>query len=158
MVINEMTEEECGEFLASASHGRLGCSLDNQPYVVPIYFAYDADYAYVLSTFGQKTEWMRTNPKVCLEVDEIANQSQWMSVIATGRYQELPEPQYTVERERAKTLLARRYRWWLSALAERQLKLGSESISPLFFRIHIDSMTGLRAEGESVESGITAPQ
>ena len=86
MVINEMTETESGAFLANASLGRLGCSLDNQPYVVPIYFVYEPDYIYVLSTFGQKTEWMRRNPNVCLEVDEITNQSQWMSVIAKGRY------------------------------------------------------------------------
>jgi hypothetical protein len=97
MVITEMTQKECGAFLASASLGRLGCSFDNQPYVVPIYFVYEPDYIYVLSTFGQKTEWMRANPKVCLEVDEITNQSQWMSVIASGRYQELPEPQYTAD-------------------------------------------------------------
>ena len=41
MVINEMNEKECSGFLASASLGRLGCSLDNEPYVVPIYFAYE---------------------------------------------------------------------------------------------------------------------
>jgi nitroimidazol reductase NimA-like FMN-containing flavoprotein (pyridoxamine 5'-phosphate oxidase superfamily) len=96
---------------------------------------------------------MRANPKVCLEVDEITNQSQWMSVIATGRYQELPEPQYTAEREHARRLLGKRYRWWQNALGERQLRLGEDLITPLFFRIHIDSMTGLRAIGESAESG-----
>ena len=157
MVINEMTKEECGAFLAKASLGRLGCSLDNQPYVVPIYFVYEPDYIYVLSTFGQKTEWMRANPKVCLEVDEIANQSQWISVIADGRYQELSEPQYTAERDHARTLLEKRCRWWQNALGERQLRLGDHSITPLFFRIHIDSLTGLRAIGESAESG-KAPQ
>lgn len=153
MVINEMTREECGTFLAKASLGRLGCSFDNQPYVVPIYFVYEPDYIYVLSTFGQKTEWMRVNPKVCLEVDEIASQSQWISVIAGGGYQELSEPQYTAERDHARALLEKRCRWWQNALGERQLRLGDHSITPLFFRIHIDSMTGLRAIGESAESG-----
>jgi nitroimidazol reductase NimA-like FMN-containing flavoprotein (pyridoxamine 5'-phosphate oxidase superfamily) len=126
MVINEMTANECGALLARASLGRLGCSLDNQPYVVPIRFAYEADDIYALSTLGQKIEWMRANPKVCLEVDEIENQSQWMSVIATGLYH-----------------------WWQDALAERQLKLGDDSVAPLFFRIHIDSISGLRAVDES---------
>jgi len=36
MTVNEMTKEECEAFLAGASLGRLGCSLDNQPYVLPI--------------------------------------------------------------------------------------------------------------------------
>jgi nitroimidazol reductase NimA-like FMN-containing flavoprotein (pyridoxamine 5'-phosphate oxidase superfamily) len=145
MVINEITKEECGAFLTSASLGRLGCSLDNQPYVVPIYFVYEPGYIYALSTFGQKTEWMRANPKVCLEVDEITNQAQWISVIANGHYQELPEPQYTAEREHARRLLGKRYQWWQSAFAERQLRLGDDLITPLFFRILIDSVTGLRA-------------
>ena len=153
MVITQMTEEECRAFLASASLGRLGCSRDNQPYVVPIYFAYEPDFVYVLSTFGQKTEWMRANPKVCLEVDEITNQSQWMSVIAIGRYQELPEPQFTAEREHARTLLGKRYLWWQNALGERQLRSGDHAIAPLFFRIHVDSITGLRAIGGSAEPG-----
>ena len=157
MVITQMTEEECRALLARTSLGRLGCSRDNQPYVVPIYFAYEPDSIYVLSTFGQKTEWMRANPKVCLEVDEIANESQWMSVIAGGRYQELPEPQYTAEREHARRLLEKRSRWWQNALGERQLRLGDHAIAPLFFRIHVDSVTGLRAIGGSAESG-KAPQ
>ena len=149
MVINEMSKDECGAFLASASLGRLGCSLDNQPYVVPIYFVYEPDNIYVFSTFGQKTEWMRANPKVCLQADEITNQSQWRSVIANGRYQELSAPQYTTEREHARTLLEERFRWWQNALAERQLRLGSDLITSLFFRIHVDSMTGLLAISES---------
>ena len=157
MVITQMTEEECRAFLASSSLGRLGCSLDSQPYVVPIYFAYEPDFIYVLSTLGQKNEWMRANPKVCLEVDEIANQSQWVSVITTGRYQELPEPQFTAEREHARTLLGKRELWWQNALGERQLRLGDHAIAPLFFRIHVDSITGLRATGGPAESG-KAPQ
>jgi nitroimidazol reductase NimA-like FMN-containing flavoprotein (pyridoxamine 5'-phosphate oxidase superfamily) len=157
MVINEMTEKECGAFLAGASLGRLGCSLENQPYVVPIYFAYEPGYIYVLSTFGQKTEWMRANPKACVEVEEITNESQWTSVIANGRYQELPEPQYTAEREHARKLLAKRHQWGQNALGERQLRLGDDLITPLFFRICVDSMTGLRAVADSVESG-KAPQ
>ncbi len=104
MVINKMSEKECAALLARASLGRLGCSLDNQPYVVPISFAYEPNYIYVLSTFGQKIEWMRANPKVCVEVEEVASESEWVSVIANGRYQELPEPEYTAEREHARKL------------------------------------------------------
>jgi hypothetical protein len=65
MVINEMTEKDCRDILARSLIGRLGCSHDNQPYVLPICLAYGRDYFYVFSTFGQKIEWMRANPKVC---------------------------------------------------------------------------------------------
>ncbi|MGD0963888.1 MAG: pyridoxamine 5'-phosphate oxidase family protein [Candidatus Acidiferrales bacterium] len=149
MTVCEMTQEECGEFLANASVGRLGCALDNQPYVLPIYFAHEAEYIYVFSTFGQKAKWMRENPKVCVQVDEISSPSQWMSVIATGHYQELPEPEFTAERDHARRLLGKRYQWWLNALAERQLRLGDDAATPLFFRIHVALITGLRAIGSS---------
>jgi uncharacterized protein len=138
-----MTQDACRSALARASIGRPVCSLENQPYVVPICFAYETDYIYVFSTFGQKIKWMRVNPKVCIEVDELASQSQWVSVIANGVYQELHEPLYEVERAHARELLAKRSRWWLNALTERRTRSRDDFISPLFFRIHIDSVTGL---------------
>jgi uncharacterized protein len=148
MFVDEMTEKECRDLVARSSIGRLGCSHDGQPYVVPIYFAYDSDFFYVLSTIGQKIEWMRANPKVCIAIDEIASESQWASVILNGHYQELPEPQFTDERAHARKLLGERYLWWQNALGERQLKSGKELITPTFFRIRVGSMTGLRAIAE----------
>lgn len=148
MVVNEMSEKECRGLLSRTSIGRLGCSQADQPYVVTIYFAFEPDYFYVLSTLGQKIEWMRANPKVCIEIDEIAGESQWASVIVNGEFQELVEPQYTDERAHARKLLEKRYLWWQNALGERQLKSGQDLIAPTFFRIRINSMTGLRAVAE----------
>ena len=107
MEINEMTGEECSAFLERASRGRLGCSYENQPYVVPIHFAHEDTYLYGFSTFGQKVKWMRANPKVCGQTDKIENQGEWISVIVYGEYEELPEPQYTAERKHASSLLAK---------------------------------------------------
>jgi nitroimidazol reductase NimA-like FMN-containing flavoprotein (pyridoxamine 5'-phosphate oxidase superfamily) len=148
-MIFEMTERECRDLLGRTSLGRLACSQDNQPYVIPIYFAFDFDYAYSVSTLGQKIEWMRANPKVCVEVDEIADRSDWRSVVVLGTYQELTEPQYADERSHARSLLEKRSLWWQNALGERQLKSETELIQTTFFRIHVDSMTGLRATAES---------
>ena len=148
MVINEIADKECVEILSRASFGRLGCALNNEPYVVPINFAYDGGDLFAMSTFGQKIEWMRANPKVCIQVDEIQGTSQWVSIIANGSYQELREPQFTLEVEHARKLLQKRNRWWQAALAERQLRTGDDLITPIFFRIRLDSMKGLRAEPE----------
>jgi hypothetical protein len=130
MVINKLTPEECKSILLQATVARLACALDNQPYVVPIYFAYEDGNLYALSTLGQKIEWMRANPKVCVQVDEIQSHEQWASVVVNGHYQKL---------------LEKRHRWWQTAMAERQITSGDHLIAPLFFRIQIDSMTGLRA-------------
>jgi len=152
MIINPLNEEECGALLRRASIGRLACSRDDQPYVVPIYLAYEAGAVYVFSTFGQKIRCMRTNPKVCVEVDEIMNESEWATVIVNGRYEELAEPRYADERAKARSLLARHHRWWLNAAAERRLESHAELMDPLFFRVQIDSVSGLRAFAERSES------
>jgi nitroimidazol reductase NimA-like FMN-containing flavoprotein (pyridoxamine 5'-phosphate oxidase superfamily) len=151
--INEMTGKECSAFLERASLGCLGCSYENQPYVVPIHFAYENGYLYAFSTFGQKVKWMRANPKVCVQTDQAQNQSEWISVIVNGEYEELPEPQYTAERKHASSLLAKHSHWWLNALGERQMKVGDKSIEPLFFRIRIHSMSGLHATDEKGRRG-----
>ena len=101
MRIIAMSQQECKELLKRVSIGRLGCSLDDQPYVVPVGFSYEPDYIYIFSTLGKKIKWMRQNPKVCLQADEIGNRSNWLSVIVTGTYVELREPQYTAQLEHA---------------------------------------------------------
>ena len=44
---------------------------------------------------------MRANPRVCVQVDSVSGQSEWVSVIANGEYQELEEPRHTDERNHA---------------------------------------------------------
>jgi uncharacterized protein len=143
MVIREMSNQECAALLARSAGGRLGCALDNQPYVVPVSIAYEEGYVYSFSTLGQKIDWLRENPKACMQVDEITDASTWTSVIAVGTYQELKEPQFELERARARKLLDRSHQWWLNALAERHMKTEGDLISPIFFRIVVDSMSGL---------------
>jgi nitroimidazol reductase NimA-like FMN-containing flavoprotein (pyridoxamine 5'-phosphate oxidase superfamily) len=93
MVIREMSRTECLHVLAGSRLARLGCAQENQPYVVPVCLAYDeaSECLYGFTTLGQKIEWMRVNPLVCVEVDEVTADDQWVSVIAFGRYEELPE-------------------------------------------------------------------
>jgi nitroimidazol reductase NimA-like FMN-containing flavoprotein (pyridoxamine 5'-phosphate oxidase superfamily) len=113
--------------------------------VVPINFAFEEEYFYLLSTVGQKMEWMRENPKVCVEVSDIVNQTNWSSVVVNGVYQELPEPQFTEQRAHARKLLEKRELWWHNALGERQVKSNTELIETTIFRIRAESMTGLRS-------------
>src|SRR5215469_13321104 len=147
MTINEVADQECRVILTRASIGRLGCSLNDQPYVVPVYFAYEPDYIYVFSTVGQKIEWMRKNPKVCMQVDEISHESQWVSVIVNGTYQELPAHSESSELRHTQKLLEKRQRWWLNPIAGRRAKVDDLSIDTVFFRIRVLSMNGLRAQG-----------
>jgi nitroimidazol reductase NimA-like FMN-containing flavoprotein (pyridoxamine 5'-phosphate oxidase superfamily) len=152
MRISPISHNECSELLKRVSVGRLGCSLDNQPYVVPVRFSYEPDCIYIFSTVGQKIKWMRQNPRVCLQADEIGNSSNWLSVIVTGTYLELSEPQYhTAQREHARELLAQHPEWWRIPLSEARDRSLVSSIETVFFRIDIKSMSGLRAMPEGVE-------
>lgn len=155
MFIRDMTPEECRAMIGRSDLGRLGCVRENQPYVVPIYFAYEPDHLYSFATVGRKIEWMRANPKVCVEVDEIVNHFQWMSVIVNGRYQELANTrELNAERQHALLVLEKHSLWWQTAFAAQQLPTRHQNAEPLFYCIHINSMTGHRAVPDAVESAI----
>jgi nitroimidazol reductase NimA-like FMN-containing flavoprotein (pyridoxamine 5'-phosphate oxidase superfamily) len=123
--------------------------LDNQPYVVPVCFAYAPKCLYVFSTVGKKIDWMRQNPKVCMQVDEIASPSNWKSVVVEGIYRELQEPQYSAEKERAKELLSRFSEWWVAPLAQRREHTSDILIEPVFFGVDVQSTSGLRGIPEA---------
>jgi len=156
VLIRTLTPRECHQVMTRTVFGRLGCAKDNQPYVVPIYFAYEPYQLYGFATVGRKIEWMRKNPKVCVEVDEIVDHYQWKSVIVTGRYQELPNtPKFSSERLHALRVLEKRLLWWQTALAAKQLPTKSATTEPLFYCIYVDSITGVCAIPDSVESKIS---
>lgn len=147
MVIREISESECRAALARLRLGRLGCARDNQPYVVPVYFAYDGQHLYGFSTPGQKIEWMRANPRICLELDEWVSHEQWLSVVVFGRYEELPNtPEFAAELAHAEQTLRQRGAWWEYAsvpAAEWRRKPGS--FTPIYYRLRIERLSGHQA-------------
>jgi nitroimidazol reductase NimA-like FMN-containing flavoprotein (pyridoxamine 5'-phosphate oxidase superfamily) len=149
MRVIRIAEHECSDLLKRAFVGRLACSLNNEPYVVPVCFAYDPGYIYVFSTLGKKIDWMRQNPKVCLQIDEIGSRSNWTSVIVNGKYVELREPQFGNQREHAIERLGQYSEWWRTPLAQRRETTNDSSIQTVFFRVDIESISGLRAIPEA---------
>jgi len=132
--------------IGRAHHGRLGCARADQPYVVPFsfYFAPDENCLYSFSTLGQKIDWMRSNPKVCVEVDELVDSLNWTSVLAFGRYEEIRDSKQDEDvRRRANELFQQRPTWWLPGLGK--LTPGEEHVTPVVYRILIDKLTGRRA-------------
>lgn len=146
MLVRDLSKEECRDLLQRLGFGRLGCASKNQPYVVPIYFAYEPDHLFGFSTVGQKIEWMRANPLVCVEADEVVHQDNWSSVLVLGRYEELPDnPKYAALRVHAHSLLEKRSLWWRLAIASSQTRDEHVQPLPVLYCIHIDEMTGHRA-------------
>jgi uncharacterized protein len=146
MVIHELTAVECREVLRRVSVGRLACCRGEQPYVVPVflYFDADGDCLYGFAAVGQKIDWMRSNPRVCVEVDDVADQTHWTTVLAFGRYEEVGDSAPDdVARRRAFHLFQQRPNWWLPGAAK--LEGGSEHDTAVIYRIRIDRLSGRRA-------------
>ena len=145
MRIHELTEDECRAILQRTSLGRLACARGNQPYIVPIslYFDSDGSSLYSFSTAGQKIDWMRENPKVCVEVEDISDKKHWTTVLVFGRYDEIDHSKEDANaRRRAFDLFQRNSEWWLPGAG----KTTSEAQQPaVVYRIQIERMTGRRA-------------
>jgi len=88
-MLGQLSPEEIEELLRSEFVGRLGCDDEGRMYIVPIAYVYDDGAIVGHSTEGRKVRAMRENPNVCFEVDKIDDLSNWRSVIAWGRFEEL---------------------------------------------------------------------
>jgi len=146
MIIKEMTQQEIRELLERATIGRLACAKDGQPYIVPLTFAYHAVFLYSFTTAGLKVDYMRANPRVCVEFDEISATNNWQSVIVTGLFEELTkEPNHIDSRNTAHTLLNKSAEWWQPAYVKTVIREHERALEPVYFRISILETTGHKA-------------
>ena len=146
MLIHELTPAQCDEVLGRASVGRLACARNDQPYIVPIFLYFDISdkSLYSFSTLGQKIDWMRDNPKVCVAVDEISERFHWTTVIVFGHYEEIRDSEQESDvRRRAYELFQKRPEWWLPGTGK--LTTGEEHHTPVIFRIQVHTASGRRA-------------
>jgi len=147
MLIQELTRQESLKVLARTHLGRLACARGMQPYIVPIHFAYQDYWLYSFSVLGQKIDWMRTNPLVCVEADQMRRE-EWTTVVVFGRYEELSDTsKFQSERTLAFNLLQQRAMWWEHGGAKK-MPGGAPAAVPVFYRIKIEQITGRRAASE----------
>ncbi len=153
MFIEELTLQECQEELARADLGRLACSHGHQPYVVPVHVAFENGYLYSFSMQGQKLEWMRANPLVCLEFDRVRSSNDWTTVLVFGRFEELRDSDHHAQRVHAHELLRKRVQWWEPGGAALPNRAAQGNRAPIFFRVHIARLTGRRAVPRELDLG-----
>ena len=154
MMIHDMTWQASIDLLARTRLGRLACAHEGQPYITPIYYAYDDNCLYSFSTLGRKIDWMRANPLTCVEVDELVSPQDWATVIVLGKYKELSNaPQHDVRRKRAYELLQERPVWWEPGYAKTVLNEKPRPMEFVYFRIHIDHISGHRGVPDTASGG-----
>jgi len=148
MLIHELTRQASLDVLARTHLGRLACSQRMQPYVVPFHFAYQNNCLYSFSMPGQKIDWMRANPLVCVEADQMRRE-QWTTVVVFGRYEELSDtPEMRSERARALEVLRQRAVWWEPGSVKITQGGTPPALVPIFYRINIVQITGRHATFE----------
>ena len=151
MLIIDLSEKECLDPLTRPRLARLACAKDGQPYIVPIFCAYQGGYVYCASTVGKKIEWMRVNPLVCLEMDEVDSPQDWTSVVIDGRFEEIPNTaEWEAERKVAWSILQQRPIWWEPAYAETVVNRAEKALHPLYFRIRIAHISGRRGVSKNI--------
>ena len=93
--MRDLTETEVTQLLDRQFNGRLGLfdSERQRTYVVPVSFVRRGEFIYLHSAPGLKLNLLRKQPgQVCLEVDQIADESEWRSVIIWGHFEEVTDP------------------------------------------------------------------
>jgi uncharacterized protein len=143
MQIKILSRDECQAALQRATFGRLACVRYNRPYIVPISFACSDGALYGYAMTGRKIHWMRTNPHVCIEVEDVRDRFNWTTLVVEGCYEELPDDSgHRSARAQALRLLQARRRWMLpAAIAPDPSRLRN----PVVYRIRIGSVSGRHA-------------
>ena len=154
-----MPEAETLETLRSAMVGRLGLCRDDQPYIVPLNFAYQDDHIYAhCAETGMKVEFILSNSNVCFEVDErigtVADpvicdyDTAYRSVIVFGRAHLLTTLQ---EKTHAMRLIATKYSFGKDLEAARKLSIITvdKYRSPLGSSTSVIDITVERITGKS---------
>jgi nitroimidazol reductase NimA-like FMN-containing flavoprotein (pyridoxamine 5'-phosphate oxidase superfamily) len=143
VLIQDMTREMSICLLKGTHVGRIACAQGSQPYVTPFSFAYHEDFIYSFSTVGKKIEWMRANPLVCVEVENIVSREEWQTIVIFGRYQELPgTSEFHDARLAAHDLLASTAVWWEPGYVKTLHQGLERPFQPIYFRILINEISG----------------
>ena len=137
--VEDMTSAEMHSLLQTVGFGHLGCSQEGRPYVVPMHYAYDGKELFFFTTEGMKTQFMKGNPAVCLQVEEVSDSSHWRSTMVIGRAERLTNPE---EMERAMQLITERNPSLTPAISATQIDTWGRGVDIALYRIQPEIIDG----------------
>ena len=136
-----LTQSEARELIAGNTLGHLGCIANSSPYVVPINYIFDDGEIYSHSMPGLKIDAMRSEPHVCLQVEQIEDNFNWRSAVAYGAFEEIRVP--SERNEVLRKLLAQ---FPLLTPVESLMAQDGGAPNSVVFRIVVERMTGVAEE------------
>jgi uncharacterized protein len=146
-MLGTLDQIQMKNLLISQVIGRLACSDENQPYIVPVMYSYDGTYIYGQSNEGTKLNILRKNPNVCFEVDSMTDLRHWQSVVVHGTFEELKAN----ESEKARGILLNRFFPITTSSTVHTFQHDTDSdftiddstrLKHVMYRIRIKEMTG----------------
>ena len=137
--VEDMAPAEMHALLQRESFGHLGCARDGRPYVLPMNYAYDGKELYFFTTEGMKTQFIESNPQVCLQVEEITDSTHWRSVMVIGKAEQITKSEET---QRAMKLITERNPSLTPAISATQLDTWGRAVDIAIYRITPEVMDG----------------
>ncbi|MBL6978841.1 MAG: pyridoxamine 5'-phosphate oxidase family protein [Desulfobacteraceae bacterium] len=139
--------EEMESIISKANVCRLGLSVDNIPYIVPLNFGYrDSCLYFHTPKVGKKMDMIKTNNRVCFEMDidhEVVraenpcdSSMKFRSVIGYGRASLLDEIE---EKRRALDIIVEHYSGQVNEYKEKMV----DHLSVI--KVQVESMTGKKS-------------
>lgn len=144
-MFKRLNNDEIEKLLLAQVVGRIGCHADDITYVVPVSYAYDGEFIYGRTFEGKKLDMMRKNPRICFQVDDTHDLSNWQSVICWGSFEELETDN---ERQVAVQALQSRR---IPLISSQTMELSNEfpfsveleNVKGVLFRVRISEKTGM---------------
>ena len=140
-MMRTLTDNEARALFLFSKVARLGCSVNGEPYVVPINCHLEDNCLYSHSLPGLKISGLRENPRACVQVDQIESDLHWRSAIAFGKFDEI-----TRGPERANVLNKLRRKFPLLTPVESAIAVDGSAPEVIVFRIRIERLTGVSEE------------
>jgi len=137
--VEDMAPAEMHALLQRESFGHLGCARGRWPYVVPMHYAYDGKELYFFTTQGMKTQFIDTNPQVCLQVEEITDSTHWRSVMVVGKAEQITGNE---EMQKAMKLITERNPSLTPAISSTELDALGRAVDIALYRITPELIDG----------------
>ncbi|QQS31814.1 MAG: pyridoxamine 5'-phosphate oxidase family protein [Acidobacteriota bacterium] len=153
--IEDLTREESIELLESIGYGHLACCKNDRPYVVPVHYAFTDEKAYIYTTEGKKSDIIKANPNVCLQVEDVATNRDWQSVILEGKAERIGPGE---ERDLVIALISKINPTFTPAVSIRWLDSWVRENVEVIFRIVPENISGRRGVDRTEKPFAPHPQ